>query len=150
MIKFLISAFAFFVLFHASSEVHAGYNMQPDKKLHLEAGIIIGGASYFIGPKMEQLVFEKARVYPAVWSIGMAGLAGAGKEIVYDKWMGKGYPDAKDFYYTVAGGAISGLFLGILDTVIFGNDENNINKTSVYFEANPLNKNIAVSFSHAY
>ena len=71
--------------------------MEPDKKLHLWAGIIIGGGSYFICPELEELVFDKSRISPVIWSIGMAGLAGAAKEIVYDDWMGRGYSDPKDF-----------------------------------------------------
>jgi len=60
----------------------------------------------------------------------MAALAGAGKEIIYDDYMGRGYPDKKDFYYTVAGGAISGLFLAAIETVFKSSNSN------VYLEAN--------------
>jgi hypothetical protein len=128
----------------SSYRIYGDYHIQPDKKLHLEAGIIIGGASYLICPKLEELVFDKSRIYPAIWSIGMAGLAGAAKEIIYDDWMGRGYPDIKDFYYTLMGGAISGLTLGIFETMFNGINNN------VCVKANPLNKNIIVSYFHYY
>jgi hypothetical protein len=144
MIKILLIIFFFLSFIGTSSKIYGDHHIQPDKKLHLEAGIIIGAGSYFICPKLEELVFDKSRIYPAIWSIGMAGLAGAAKEIIYDDWMGRGYPDIKDFYYTVIGGAISGLALGIFQTVFNGINNN------VCVKANPLNKNIAVSYYHSY
>ncbi len=114
--------------------------MQHDKKLHLEAGIIIGGVSYFICPELEEVVFDKSRIFPSVWSVGMAGLAGAAKEVIYDDWMGKGNAELKDFYYTVTGGLISGLTLGIIETVFSCVNPD----ISVY--ANPLNKNVFLSY----
>jgi hypothetical protein len=142
MKKILISIV--FIFIAATANIYGEYHMQYDKKLHLEAGIIIGGASYFICPKIEELVFEKSRVYPAIWSIGMAGLAGAAKEVIYDDWMGRGYPEVKDFYYTIAGGAISGVTLGLLEAIFKGMT------TNVIINANPLNKEIAVSYYRSY
>jgi hypothetical protein len=144
MKKFLIIILVVPGFMNASFPIYGDYHMQPDKKLHLGAGIIIGAGSYFIGPGLEQLIFDKSRIYPAIWSISMAGLAGAGKEIIYDDWMGRGYPDVKDFYYTVAGGAISGLTLGIIET-IFKCKNNNLN-----LQANLINKNIAISYHCSY
>jgi len=118
--------------------------MAPDKKLHLGAGIIIGTGSYFICPEFEQLIFNKTYVHPALWSIGMASLAGAGKELVYDDMMGKGCADVHDFYYTAAGGLISGLTLCILES-IFDCTQRNLS-----LEANPVDKIIFISYSHSY
>ncbi|MFH0975266.1 MAG: hypothetical protein V1874_05725 [Spirochaetota bacterium] len=142
--RFIIIALVFLFLMGASGEIYGEYHIAPDKKLHLGAGIIIGAGSYFICPRLEELVFDRSRVHPAAWSIGMAALAGAAKEVIYDDWMGRGYRDPKDFYYTVAGGAISGLMLGIIEAVFKSKNEH------VFFEANPFNKNIAVSYYHIY
>jgi hypothetical protein len=144
MLKLLIIVSAFLCFTGTPAKIYAEYHMQYDKKLHLGAGLIIGGASYYICPKLEELVFNKSRIYPAIWSISMAALAGAGKEIIYDDYMGRGYPDKKDFYYTVIGGAISGFFLAAIETVYKSSNRN------VYFEANPVNKKIAVSYHHSY
>jgi hypothetical protein len=144
MKKFLIIILVVPVLMKASSPIYGEYHMQPDKKLHLWAGIIIGGGSYFIGPALEQLIFDKSIIHPVIWSIGVAGMAGAGKEIIYDDWMGRGFPDVKDFYYTVAGGAISGLTLAIIETIFKSTN------TNLHVEANLLNKNIAVSYHCSY
>ncbi|HOP62138.1 MAG TPA: hypothetical protein PK906_02115 [Spirochaetota bacterium] len=118
--------------------------MPPDKKLHLEAGIIIGGGSYFICPEFEKLLFDRTFIHPSLWSIGMASLAGAGKEIVHDDMMERGDCNAKDFYYTVAGGVISGITLGIIDE-LFSRDE-----SSVYLEVNPLNSSVFLSYLYRY
>ncbi len=108
-----------------------------DKELHLEAGAAIGGLSYFIGPFLEESIFERPRIPGCVWSIGMAGLAGAGKEIVYDKWMGKGTPDVGDFYFTLVGGVISGVGLRALEGILgISNDSINLGispKKDFYF-----------------
>ena len=37
------------------------------------------------------------------WSTGVAFVVGGSKELIYDKWMGKGNPDWKDFGYTIIG-----------------------------------------------
>ena len=144
MKKTLLAISAFICFAAAPAMIYGEYNIQPDKKLHLEAGIIIGAGSYFIGPALEEFIFDKSRIHPVVWSIGMAGIAGAGKEIIYDDMMGRGYPDRKDFYYTVAGGAISGLTLGIIETVF------KITNNNLSLDANPVNKRISVSYSHPY
>jgi hypothetical protein len=138
----IISASLFFIW--ASEKIYGEYRLEPDKKLHLEAGIIIGGASYFICPKFEELIFDKSRIHPAIWSIGMAALAGAGKEIIYDDRMGRGNPDAKDFYYTVLGGAISGLAFGILEAVF------KIKNNNLIIETNLINKNFFISCYYSY
>ncbi len=144
MMKVLVIVFAVIVFVEDSAEIYGEYHMQPDKKLHLGAGIIIGAGSYFICPKFEELIFDESRIYPPVWSIGMAGLAGAGKEIIYDDMLGRGYADIKDFYYTLIGGAISGITLGIFESVF------KIKNNNLYLEANPINKNIAISYFHSY
>lgn len=123
---------------------YCGYGIEPDKQLHLGAGIIIGSGSYFICPEFEELILDKRYIHPILWSIGMASLAGAGKEIVYDEMMGKGYCDVYDFYYTAAGGVISGLTLCIIES-IFDLRENNIS-----IEADHVEKKLTLAYSHTY
>ena len=134
-----------FLCFSAASEPgYCGYSVAPDKKLHLGAGIIIGAGSYFICPEIEELFFDKTYIPPVLWSIGMASLAGAGKEIAYDDMLGKGYADVYDFYYTAAGGVISGLTLCIIESIFDCTDIN------LSIEAKPADKKIFISYSHSY
>jgi hypothetical protein len=142
-VKFIIIITTMTCCLAFSSNIYSEYHMQPDKKLHLGAGIIIGAGSYFICPKFEKLIFDKSRIFAPVWSIGMAALAGAGKEIVYDDKMGKGTRDVKDFYYTVAGGAISGITLGIVEYIYKIN-------SNITIDVNPANKRAAISYYCLY
>lgn len=69
-----------------------------DKQEHLICGSAIGfWASSATVNKKPSISF--------VYSIGSSALIGGGKELIYDKWMGKGTPEFKDFAWTVAGGA---------------------------------------------
>ncbi len=121
--------------------------IQKDKKLHLEAGLAIGGLSYFAGPFLEESIFGKSRIPGCIWSIGMASLAGAGKEIVYDKWMGKGTPDPKDFYFTLAGGIISGVGLNFLERIL---EISSDKVKSINLEINPKNKDFYFSYNFSF
>ncbi len=123
---------------------YCGFNMEPDKKLHLGAGVITGSGSYYICPEIEEFVTGQSYVHPVIWSTGMASLAGAGKEIVYDGMMHRGYSDVYDFYYTLAGGMISGLTLCILENIFACPD------TNLSIEAYPADKKIFISYSLAY
>ncbi len=122
------------------SELYAEYKMQPDKKLHLEAGIIIGAGAYFICPAAGEYIFGKGVIHPVIWSISMATLAGAGKEIVYDDMMGRGYPDRKDFYFTVAGGVVSGITLGLTEYFFTSGDK------SVSLQVDPSERILLLSY----
>ena len=127
-----------------STEPGAGFYIEPDKKLHLGAGIITGTVSYFICPEVEELIFDESVVCPVVWSIGMAGLAGAGKEIVYDEMMGKGYSDINDFYYTLAGGVISGFTLALCEYFFKSSGG------TFSLEADPVEREFVISYHHFY
>lgn len=131
-------------LLYLTAASGTGYCIAPDKKLHLGAGIIIGAGSYFICPAFEKLILEENYVHPALWSIGMASLAGAGKEIVYDDMMGRGYADVHDFYYTAAGGAVSGLTLFIIESIF------DVSDNSISIEADPFEKKFNVAYRHFY
>ncbi len=111
-----ITALAIF-LCSLSLPAVAQLQMEPDKKLHFGAGIIIGAGSYFIFPEVEEFIFDRNFISPALWSITMAGIAGAGKEVVYDDMMGRGTPDIYDFYYTLAGGFVSGITLAVCESI---------------------------------
>lgn len=41
-----------------------------------------------------------------LWAVTIAAIIGAVKELVWDKWWKKGYPDWWDFIATVLGGAV--------------------------------------------
>ena len=142
--KFLCLACLLLCLNAASGTGYCSCRIAPDKKLHLGAGIIIGAGSYYICPSLEELVFDNSYVHPAFWSIGMASLAGAGKEIIYDDMMGRGYADVHDFYYTAAGGVISGLTLFAIESIL---DRGN---NSLLVVADPFLKNFSVAFIRAY
>ena len=58
-----------------------------DKKMHIVLGLLIYSSStHVIGP-----------ILAIILTIIVAG----GKEIIWDKWLGKGTPDIHDFYATV-------------------------------------------------
>jgi hypothetical protein len=69
-----------------------------DKSLHLCAGTVIGTWGYFT------TLNENLQPLHAIIA---ATIAGAGKELVIDKWLKFGTPDWRDFTYTVAGGIIA-------------------------------------------
>lgn len=68
------------------------------------------------------LLFVKQDMYG--WDAGIAAivvvlLAGA-KEVIYDKWLGKGTPDYYDFFYAICGGwGMIFLFKGIETLLLF-------------------------------
>jgi len=135
----LTTAFVF------SSLPKAKLNAMPkDKKLHLEAGILISGASFFIGPQLEKLVFDKPQIHPMLWGVGMSTLAGAGKELIYDKALGRGTPELEDFYYTFIGGIGTSFALGILyEGLGFGSRDD---YESINLNVNPKTKNFSLSY----
>jgi len=77
--------------------IQANCQIPKDKQSHLLAGSFIGfsTASLTINAKPE---------ISFICVLGSSTLIGGGKELIYDKWMGKGTPEFKDFAYTVAGG----------------------------------------------
>lgn len=113
----------------------------PDKKKHFCAGALISSASYFLGPKLESSLLDKSRIHPMIWGTGMAALAGAGKEIIYDKKMGRGYPEKMDFYYTVLGGIVGSLSTHAI-CKLFKYEDN-----LVHLKINPKKKETSFYFS---
>jgi len=69
-----------------------------DKQDHFAAGVLIGFSSTCI------TIEETKPAVSFAYAIGSAAVIGAGKEIIYDKWMGRGTPELADAVYTVAGG----------------------------------------------
>ena len=78
------------------------YPGQTDKRKHA----LVGGGIAAIGSGVT-LAITKNRLTSALTGIGLAVVAGAGKEI-YDKVSGKGTPDRHDFYITALGGIAVG------------------------------------------
>lgn len=78
------------------------YPGQADKRKHA----LVGGGIAAVGSGIT-LAITKNRLTGALTGIGLAVVAGAGKEI-YDKVSGKGTPDRHDFYITALGGITVG------------------------------------------
>jgi hypothetical protein len=85
-----------------------------DKKKHFVLGILIAlagcFAAYFVLGMKEN---------PIYLGSGLGILAGLAKELVWDKWMGKGTPSQMDFVFTLIGAILGGgLFQFIIYTFI--------------------------------
>jgi uncharacterized protein YfiM (DUF2279 family) len=65
-----------------------------DKQDHFAAGVLIGFSSSALTVNTNKSL---------ITSLSSAVIIGGGKELIYDKWMGKGTPEFKDFAYTVTG-----------------------------------------------
>jgi uncharacterized protein YfiM (DUF2279 family) len=65
-----------------------------DKQDHFAAGVFIGFSSSSLTVNTNKSL---------ITSLSSAVIIGGGKELIYDKWMGRGTPEFKDFAYTVAG-----------------------------------------------
>lgn len=83
-----------FVLLIFSLTVNA--QLPPDKKDHLLAGTLIGSSATII-------TINNKPINSLCWSLGSAAVIGGSKELIYDKWMGKGTPELKDFGWTIVG-----------------------------------------------
>lgn len=85
--------------------------LPKDKQDHLMAGSLIGSWGAF-------LTINEKPLKSFCWSVGPAVVIGGGKELVYDKWMGQGTPEWKDFGWTVVGSVASyGIIRGLKWTV---------------------------------
>jgi uncharacterized protein YfiM (DUF2279 family) len=65
-----------------------------DKQDHFVAGVLIGFSSSALTVNTNKSL---------ITSLSSSVIIGGGKELIYDKWMGKGTPEFKDFAYTIAG-----------------------------------------------
>jgi uncharacterized protein YfiM (DUF2279 family) len=74
--------------------VKCNAQIPKDKQDHFVVGIFIGfsGSSLTVNTNKSLIT-----------SLSSAVIIGGGKELIYDKWMGRGTPEFKDFAYTVAG-----------------------------------------------
>ena len=76
--------------------VQANCQIPQDKKAHLLCGTLIGTTVSSVTINIKPL--------PSfIYVVGSSALIGGGKELVYDKWMGKGTPEWADLGYTVLG-----------------------------------------------
>lgn len=103
MIKYIL------IFFYTSmfSQTILGYKI-TDKDYHDQAGMVISGlagsSAYFFDIKP----FASCSI-----GFGAAGLAAAGKEIVWDLWLKNGNPDFWDGFSTCFGGLRMAVFLRI-------------------------------------
>ena len=73
--------------------------LPTDKKDHLIAGTLIGFTA-------STITINTRPIVSFAISTGSAVVIGGSKELVYDKWMGKGTPEWSDVGYTVLGSTI--------------------------------------------
>jgi hypothetical protein len=87
----------------------ANSQIARDKKLHLSAGVVIGTWGYYttLNENLQPL-----------YAVGAAAIAGAGKEIVIDKWLKFGTADWRDFTCTVAGGLIATGTISVIKGIV--------------------------------
>ena len=71
--------------------------LPKDKQNHLVCGSAIGFWA-------SSATINKPVINSLCWSIGSTVVIGGSKELIYDKWMGKGTPEWKDLGWTVIGG----------------------------------------------
>ena len=72
--------------------------MKNDKKKHLLAGFLIAFITTLV------LGFLINPTYALLIGWGASGVAGLAKELIYDKWMGKGTPELLDLWVTFLAG----------------------------------------------
>jgi len=75
-----------------------------DKVKHIIAGIIIG----VVFAVLIKIFWIRDLM---ILSAGVALLAGIAKEIIWDKWMGKGTPEFADAWFTFWGGLFSSILM---------------------------------------
>lgn len=71
-----------------------------DKQLHFAVGAGIGLWT-------SSATINKPAWQSLTWTIGTTTVIGTSKELIYDKWMGKGIPEVKDALWTIGGGIVS-------------------------------------------
>lgn len=86
-----------------------------DKLKHIIAGSLIAIVILLLF-----LLFVKTEMYN--WDKGIAFLTivivGAGKEVLWDKWLGRGDPDFYDFFATLMGGWATVFAWGIVELIV--------------------------------
>lgn len=85
----------FIILFLSIPKCQA--QIPKDKQDHLLAGTSIGFMSSAMTVNTDKMFLT---------SMASVTLIAGSKELVYDKWMGKGQPEFKDFAYSVGGAVI--------------------------------------------
>lgn len=99
--------------------------LPKDKQDHLLVGTMIGFSA-------SSMTVNQKPIISFAWSIGSTAVIGGSKELIYDKWMGNGTPEWKDFGWTMIGG-VAGFgivqgFKGIVTLI----DKRQLRKLQVY------------------
>ena len=85
--------------------------IELDKRLHFAAGVFF--STFFIATIF--LTFTQSLLPLFLLGVGISAVAGAGKELIWDKLLGWGNPDIYDFLFTLVGGIIgSGIIVFFL------------------------------------
>lgn len=93
--------------------------MQKDKQLHLLVGLALSIlAGLFVYPLVVWLSWSWLKVFVMMGAVGfglfVATVAGALKELVWDKWWKRGHPEWLDFWATALGGVIGSSVVWVL------------------------------------
>lgn len=72
--------------------------LAKDKQLHIIAGLLIGATASFLG----------------WYALPLAIIVAVGKEVIYDKLMGRGTPEVLDAVYTIGAAGIITTIIQIL------------------------------------
>ena len=84
--------------------------IRKDYLYHFLAGVLIAGLTMFF--------FPVPMTWDPNWNVGFACIfsliAAVGKELIWDKLLGKGTPEVYDVFCTMAGGWSTAFILGIL------------------------------------
>ena len=86
--------------------------MQSDKQKHIAAGAIIGALSL---PILE--LWAKVP-YAFILSVLIVGFVGWMKELVWDRWMGRGCYEVLDIVATAIGGIIGAVSVELIRSII--------------------------------
>ncbi len=79
-----------------------GQIIKRDKQYYAYAGAVISGTS-LLTAKLFKIPKNQAKLYTMISVVAIGGA----KELVYDKWMGKGTPEMQDFLYTSVVGILT-------------------------------------------
>ena len=105
--------------------------LPKDKQNHLVCGSAIGFWA-------SSATINKPIINSFCWSVGSTVVIGGSKELIYDKWMGKGTPEWKDLGWTVIGGVTGwGIVIGF--KVMFNKIDHRKNKKYAIINSNRTN-----------
>jgi hypothetical protein len=110
----LVSLISFCMIKDCSGQVRKDYTD------HFLCGSLAGFTGNWTGWVITGCDSEKEKNMSFIAGVGTAAIVGAGKELIYDKWMDKGTPEFNDFLSTTLGGVFGS---GVLRLALIGKKE---------------------------